>query len=181
MPYNFGQTAPVSSLTITPFSREAVGLDARPYASGNAPGPLTFSSSNIVLFKFKIEEPYRVRKWVVATAATAFNVDMGVWSEDGQTRIATPGSTAAASPLTVISADFTLAPGSYWCGLALSTGTGTVSGTAGVIIPGWASQSAGVAMHTVATSIPVPSTISPGPYLLRWVLLYGISRDAGLV
>ena len=181
MPYNFGQTAPVSSLLITPFSREALWTDTRPHAVGNTPGPLTMSGSNIALFKFKLQESYRVRKWFVGTQSASFNVDVGVWSEDGQTKIASMGSTAGASTGVYVSADFTLAPGAYWCGLAASNGTGQISGTSGSIIPGYGSQSTGVAMHVVATSIPVPSTISPGSYLLRYVYLYGISRDSGLV
>lgn len=180
MPYNFGQTAPVSSLAITPFSREALWNDARPHAVANVPGPLTLSSSNVVLFKFKLQEAYVVKKWIVATQSASFNVDVGVWSEDGQTKIASMGSTASSTSGVFASADFTLAPGVYWCGLAASNGTGQISGTSGSIIPGYGAGSTGVAMHTVATSIPVPSTISPGSYLIRWVFLYGISRDPAI-
>lgn len=78
------------------------------------------SASRILAFPFALAESYLVRKvwWYNGTTATTDSADVGVFTEDGATKLVSSGSTAIATANVLQEVDVTdtlLTPGRYWC------------------------------------------------------------------
>lgn len=117
-------------IIIGPLSNCAIGNEITGLTSGfGTVGTLAWpAASRILAYPFTLIEPYLVRKvwWQNGgTAAGTDSTDVGVFTEDGVTKLVSSGSTAATGTNVVQEVDVTdtlIYPGRYWC-CAIQGGT----------------------------------------------------------
>lgn len=160
-----------NDVLISPMSLCAAGIDtyllsATAFASG------TYPASNRALgYMFEIADYFLVRKvwWFNGTTATTNNADVGVYSEDGATKLVSGGSTLIATANVVQEIDCTdtlLPPGRYWCVYNQNgtTATPMLNSTASVgllRVMGWAQFAGAVSLGAAFTPAAIATTGVP--------------------
>lgn len=117
---------------ISILSEQALGVEHAAFAGSTT--SITYpAASRILAFPFMLLEPYLVQKvwWMNGATATTDSADVGVFTEDGATKLVSAGSTAIATASVVQEVDVTdtvLPRGRYWCAYIQGGTTATPAG-----------------------------------------------------
>lgn len=145
--------------SISPFCVDALFMNFRSAATNIGAGVL--ANTIVYLYPFRVSIPYPITYfWWVNGATVNGNVDMGVYSEDGQTLLVSAGSTAqsGASAVQTKAVSFTLSPGRYYLGFATSSATATFHRQNNSVA---STRAAGFRQHTTSAgaNVPLPTTL----------------------
>lgn len=126
------------------------------------------------LYSFRISAPFPITYfWWVNGGTINGNVDMGVYSESGQTLLVSTGSTAQSgtNALQTVAVSYTLSPGRYYLAFATSSATATFARQNNSVA---STRAAGFRQHTTTAgaNVPLPSSLTfaahnatPNPYV----------------
>lgn len=162
--------APVHLPTIHVLSLEALGN--RTNLPLNGTGSATFPAANrAILVPFNVYETIRVVRMAVANgAATAGNLDLGIYTADF-TRLTSSGSTAQSgtSALQTVTVEASLTPGLYYMAIAMSSASAQVLRLAplAAFCQSWG-------MRQMASAFPLPTTITPAAPASSYLPIFGL-------
>lgn len=163
------------NIMIGTWSWQAIGLELCAMGLGFASG--SYPASNRVLaFPFVLGDSYLVRKvwWVNGTTVGTNTVDVGVYSEDGATRLvttATGTTTAGANAVQEVDiTDVLLNAGRYWCAYVQNGTTDTPM----IISPGIGMVRA-MGCAQFAGAVPLGTTFTPAACASSPFPLFGIA------
>lgn len=146
--------------TISPFCVEALFMNFRSTASNIGSGAI--GNTFVHLYPFRIATPFPVtRFWWVNGGTVNGNVDMGIYTEDGQTLLVSTGSTAQSGTnvIQTVTVSYTLPPGRYYMAFATSSATATFARQTNSVA---STRAAGFRQHTTTAgaNVPLPATLT---------------------
>lgn len=146
--------------TISPFCTEALFMNFRSTASNIGSGAI--GNTFVHLYPFRIATPFPVtRFWWVNGGTVNGNVDMGIYTEDGQTLLVSTGSTAQSGTnvIQTVTVSYTLPPGRYYMAFATSSATATFARQSNSVA---STRAAGFRQHTTTAgaNVPLPTTLT---------------------
>lgn len=150
--------------TISPFCTEALFMNFRSNATNITTA--TVGNTFVHLYPFRIATPFRVtRFWWVNGVTVNGNVDMGIYTEDGQTLLVSTGSTAQSGGISIqtVTVSYTLSPGRYYMAFATSSATATFARQSNSVA---STRAAGFRQHTTTAgaNVPLPTTLTFAPH-----------------
>ncbi len=169
----FAATSDVA--TITSFSAECVGDDILPLASVFAIGT-NWTANELKFIPLILREPFLLSQFFWFNGnVTNGNVDVGIYTEDGATRIISTGSTAASGASQIQSVDVTNTwlPANKRLWLAIG-GDGTNRFVLSSL-PAIALSYLGIKEQLSGWSSGLPSTITPATPTLIGLPLFGFT------
>jgi hypothetical protein len=181
-PTALGQAPPylnlMDNISVHPFSPECLGRDWLAISVGL--GSAVWTANLLIFIPLLLAQPTLVAQfWWMNGAAVNGNTDVGVYTEDGQTKLGGTGSTlnSGTSQIQVVDvADFRLAADTrYW--LALGSDSGTQAYSRNNLIVGGLDY-IGVKQQAAGWSSGLPTTVTPAAPTVAILPNFGFTGKA---
>lgn len=168
---------PAVPISITSLSvRFSAAQQAMGFAASGAGSSGAWPSAGLAIYiPLTLPFAYPVKRAFWANGGTSNgNVDLGIFDRRTKTKLFSTGAVGqgTVSVLQYVSEDWLILPGDYYMGLALSSGTGTITR-----LSAWTAQTMrNVGCLQEASAEPLPTTMTPALIGQAYWPLFGLTR-----
>lgn len=164
-----------TSIGISPYSPEALGLGVRAMSGSGAPSAAYPVANLSISYPIRVGEVTTfIQGWVANGATASGNWDVGIYDDDG-TRLGSTGSVAQSGTSALQAANLTSAvtvtPGKYRVVLAASATTLTFNEITTI-----AAVASALGIEQMATNFPLGTTFTPAAFAQTLFPVFGLSR-----